>query len=300
VPRIRDWVTVVAIVVGASLVLGAVTNPPLQLMARAQQTSKARPRFDIVALKVNPAGPSRGLLGRQLQFMAGGRFTVTGITLRQLVLLAYRGEIMGSELSGGPEWWVREAYDINAHADEQAFVGATTSHDRSTLLESMMQSLLDDRFHLRFRRERVEANIWTLAVVKSGGEKLARAKNTGCRLDDSPGSHCHAISGGVSQGLDGESITAGDIARFLQEAVLVERVVDGTGLVGMFDVRVKWTGNAFLARQDPNGPNSDEAQNGDGSDVFTALREQAGLRLVRQKAPVTRLVVEGVDHPTTE
>jgi len=288
--QISSWVVI------GMLFLGVTS--PLRLAARAQ-TSTARPRFDVASLKANPAGPTRGLLGRQLQFRPGGRFTVTGITLRQLVLLAYRGEIMGSELSGGPDWWIQDAYDINARADEKTFAYATTSHARSTLLESMVQSMLEERFHLKLRRERTDANLWTLVVAK-GGAKLANAKNAACGLEDPPGPHCHAIGGGVSQGLEGESITVGEIARFLQEAVLVERVNDGTGLTGMFDVHVKWTGNAFLARQDPNAPNPGEAPGGDGADVFTAFQEQAGLRLVRQKAQATRLVVEAVDRPVAD
>jgi uncharacterized protein (TIGR03435 family) len=163
----------------------------------------------------------------------------------------------------------------------------------------MVQSMLEERFHLKLRRERTDANLWTLAVAK-GGAKLANAKNAACGLEDSPGPHCHAIGGGVSQGLEGESITVGEIARFLQEAVLVERVNDRTELTGMFDVHVKWTGNAFLARQDPNAPDPGEAPGGDGADVFTAFQEQAGLRLVRQKAQATRLVVEAVDRPVAD
>jgi uncharacterized protein (TIGR03435 family) len=193
---------------------------------------------------------------------------------------------LGSELSGGPDWWIQDAYDINARADENTFAGATTSKARSTLLESMVQSMLEERFHLKLRRERTDADIWTLVVAR-GGAKLAKAKNAACGLEDLPGPHCHAISGGVSQGLDGESITVGEIARFLQEAVLVERVNDGTGPTGMFDVHVKWTGNAFLARQDPNAPNPGEAPGGDGADVFTAFQEQAGLRLVLSPDAVT-------------
>jgi len=284
-----------SVLIGALLVVMIAPR----MMICAQETLEGRPRFEVVSLKVNPAGASRGLIGRLLQFQPGGRFAVTGITLRQLVLLAYRSEIMGSELSGGPDWWIRGAYDINARADVQTLARATTSHDRSTLLESMVRSLLEDRFHLRVRRERTVANVWTLMVTK-GGAKLAGAKNRACGLEDSPGPHCHAVSGGVSQGLEAESVTVGEIARFLQEAVLVERVSDNTGLTGMFDVHIKWTGNAFLARQDPNAPNPGEASSGDGSDVFTAFQEQAGLRLVRQKAAVTRLVIEGVDRPVTE
>jgi bla regulator protein blaR1 len=263
------------------------------------QTPDQRPRFEVVSLKVNPLGASRGLIGRLQQFRPGGRFVVTGITLRQLVLLAYRSEVMGSELSGGPDWWIRDAYDINALADQKTFASAVTSRNRSMLLESMVQLLLEERFHLRLRREEGQANIWTLMVAK-GGAKLTRAKNTACGQEDWPGPHCHAMSGGVRGGVQGESVTVGDIARALQEAVLGERVVDRTGLTGMFDIHVKWTGNPLLARQDPNAPNPGEGQEEDGPDAFSALQEQAGLRLVRQKGPVTRLIIENAAHPTMD
>jgi len=224
---------------------------------------------------------------------------VSGITLRQPVLLAYRSEIMPSELSGGPDWWIREAYDINARADDESFGRAVTSPDRSKLLEWMVQSLLEDRFHVRLRREPSEANVWALTVA-NGGSKLSRATNPACAPDDLPGPHCHAVSGGVNQGMVGENVTVADIARLLQEAVFVERVVDRTGLAGVFNVNVKWARNTFLARADTNPPNSGEAQSEDGPDVFTALREQAGLRLERQKAPVARLVIESADHPVSD
>jgi uncharacterized protein (TIGR03435 family) len=261
--------------------------------------STDRPRFEVVSLKINSAGPTTGLVSRMLEFRPGGRFTAVGITVRQLVLLAYRSEIMPSELSGGPDWWIQEAYDVTARADGDSFTRAVTSRDRSKLLELMVRSLLEDRFHLRLRSEQTEANIWSLSVAKSGA-KLSKTKSPGCTPDDPPGPHCHVLSGGVNQGLVGEAITVADIARALQESVFVERVVDRTGLSGMFDVRVKWVGNAFLARQAPNAPNPDEGQSAEGADVFTALQEQAGLRLERQKGPTTRLIVESVDHPVPD
>ena len=258
-----------------------------------------RPRFQVVSLKVASNGATKGLTERRLEFRPGGRFTVNGITLRQLVLLAYRSEIMPSELSGGPDWWTRDAYDINARAGDESLGRAATARDQSRLLESMVLSLLEDRFHLRVRREQREANIWALTIARRG-VKLARAANPACAPDDSPGPHCHALSGGVSQGLVGESVTVADIARALQEAVLLERVVDRTGLTGTFDINVKWTGNPFLARPDPNAPNPGESHESEGSDAFTALQEQAGLRLERQRGSVNRLIVEAADPPITD
>jgi uncharacterized protein (TIGR03435 family) len=269
------------------------------LLFRGARAEEPRPRFEVVSLKVASNGATKGLTERRLEFRPGGRFSVNGITLRQLILLAYRSEIMPSELSGGPDWWTRDAYNINARAGDESLARAATARDQSRLLESMVLSLLEDRFRVRVRREQHEANIWALTIATSG-VKLARATNPTCAPDDSPGPHCHSLSGGVSQGFVGESVTTADIARAMQEAVLLERVVDRTGLTGTFDINVKWTGNAFLARADPNAPNPGESQSGDGSDAFTALQEQAGLRLQRQKGPANRLIVESVDHPVTD
>jgi uncharacterized protein (TIGR03435 family) len=265
----------------------------LGLMTILAAQPEPRAHFDVVSLKINPAGATPVLIPRMLQLRPGGRFNPpTQISLRQLILLAYRSEIMASELSGGPDWWTREAYDVDARADEQAFAHAVTARDRSKLLEQMVQSLLEDRFKLRLKREHVDANVWTLTVAK-GGPKLARSKNAACGINDRPGPHCHFINGQITLGYVAESVTLAEIVESLQEGVLRERVVDGTGLSGMFDVNVKWT---LDVRQDPNA-SKPEQQDNDAPEVFTALQEQAGLRLERRKAPATRLILESVEHP---
>jgi len=48
----------------------------------------------------------------------------------------------------------------------------------------------------------------------------------------------------------------------------------------------------------PNGPNAGRVANPDGPDVFTALQEQIGLRLERQKAPVSFVIIENAERPT--
>src|SRR5438094_38208 len=73
------------------------------------------------------------------------------------------------------------------------------------------------------------------------------------------------------------------------------RVVDKTGLTGLYDIDLRWTPD-----QQPNGaplPAATDVDNTDPS-VFTALQEQSGLRLVPETAPIDAFVVESVERPS--
>ena len=59
-------------------------------------------------------------------------------------------------------------------------------------------------------------------------------------------------------------------------------VLDKTGLAGRFDFDLTWS-----ADLDSNLP-----------DLFTALRDQLGLKLVTVKAPVEVIVIDHVERPS--
>ena len=66
-------------------------------------------------------------------------------------------------------------------------------------------------------------------------------------------------------------------------------VVDKTELSGYYEVTLKYF----------NGPPEARGVN-DQPDVFTAVREQLGLRLDPQKAPVRVLVIDSIQLPTPD
>jgi uncharacterized protein (TIGR03435 family) len=74
-------------------------------------------------------------------------------------------------------------------------------------------------------------------------------------------------------------------------------VLDRTGLTGAFDANLTWTPDQMPQRPpgapelpiDPNGPS-----------LFTAVREQLGLKLDSQKGPVEILVIDRAEHPTQD
>jgi uncharacterized protein (TIGR03435 family) len=69
--------------------------------------------------------------------------------------------------------------------------------------------------------------------------------------------------------------------------MLGKPVLDRTGLMSNFDLQLSW---------DPPMPGG--AARPDAISLFTALGDQAGLRLVAMRAPATVLVIDSVRAPT--
>ena len=68
-------------------------------------------------------------------------------------------------------------------------------------------------------------------------------------------------------------------------AVLQQAVVNQTGLDGVYDIDLTWA--------------TDQTTDS-GPSLFTAVREQLGLKLESTKRPVDVLVIDHVDRPTPD
>jgi len=67
-------------------------------------------------------------------------------------------------------------------------------------------------------------------------------------------------------------------------------VLDRTGLTGRYNFELSWTPEL--------APCPDSADN--APSIFTALREQLGLRLESVKGPVETIVVDGAERPSED
>ena len=74
-------------------------------------------------------------------------------------------------------------------------------------------------------------------------------------------------------------------------------VLDRTGLTGTFDANLTWTPDQMPQRP-PGAP--ELPIDPDGPSLFTAVREQLGLKLDSQKGPVEILVIDRAEHPTQD
>jgi uncharacterized protein (TIGR03435 family) len=72
-------------------------------------------------------------------------------------------------------------------------------------------------------------------------------------------------------------------------------VIDDSGVEGTFDLHVTVApfGPVAPAAERPETPTSQDAP-----DIFTAVREQLGLRLERSTAPIDVVIVEQITRPT--
>jgi uncharacterized protein (TIGR03435 family) len=122
-------------------------------------------------------------------------------------------------------------------------------------------------------------------------------------LGSTPAPYCGSSRTGRDGGdrtIDGVKITMPDLVRALATAMGRE-VLDRTGVSGTFDVHLRWTADVVAPGTSlPGGaPGDGLATFPDPHDVslFTALREQLGLRLQAVKAPLGVLIIDSVEPP---
>jgi uncharacterized protein (TIGR03435 family) len=231
-----------------------------------------------------------------------GRLTADA-TLQVLMQYAYGAQPF--QLVGGPNWLATDRYEIEAKADVSA------NRDQIVL---MLQSLLEDRFHLKTHREMKELPVFKLAVHK-GGLQLPPPKAGGC-VDSAVDAAQEWVGGGrmpapgelpPAKGRCGSAIVAlgpggahlsGEIA--MSELVRMlsmlsgRSVLDQTEFTARFDVHLDFVPDDTTPGLPPPPPGSGVS----GVSIAQALQEQLGLRLESAKGPVETIVVDQAERPS--
>lgn len=253
----------------------AIPEPPA---ARQLMAADAKPSFEVATIK--PSDPSA--TGRALNVGRGGgnAFTTQNLTLSDLIKFAYA--IHERQVSGGPSWMGTDRYDVLAKPD-------TAGIPNAEQVRSMVQKLLAERFGLKFHREQKELAAYVITVDK-GGVKMTKAEPNRSPL---PG-----YSGRGPGNLGVRNTTIAEFANFMQSRVLDRPVVDQTGLTDRYDFTLEFKPDG--AQPGAAGPNAPALPPGleDRPDLFTALRQQAGLKVESGKANVEVLVIDQVTKPT--
>jgi uncharacterized protein (TIGR03435 family) len=275
---------------GSGLMLIAAAGNPAAFSQTQQPVT--HPAFEVTSIRPHQNGDN----GAYVQ-ASQGRLAMANFSLKQLILFAYN--VPNNQVSGVQSWMDSNHFDVQATADSTATV--------KQLEGPMLQALLEERFQLKVHRAAVERPVYLLTVEK-GGLKMQRSKEGSCSpysIDSRPPLpapnaprpvYCdfpRLTGDGLNWMLDGTGVSIEKLATTLTRSGLDRPVVDRTGLVGGFDLHLRWTADAPEANA-KSGVTADPT----GLAIFTALKEQLGLRLESAKAPVEMLVIDHVEQPS--
>jgi len=210
-------------------------------------------------------------------------YAAKGITLMYLLMYAY--DIRPKyRVIGAPTWSDENRYDIQAKVGD-ADVAAFQELNFPQRI-ALVQQVLTERFKLKVHRETKVHPIYSLVVVRQGVLTEAPPRADGVKpFAMRPGRGDRAGQMVVTD----FSLPA--LAANLS-GILGRTVIDNTGLNGQYHADLHWTPDRWSSM------GSDPAANTQELSIFTALQEQAGLKLVPTEGPVECLVIDHVELPS--
>jgi uncharacterized protein (TIGR03435 family) len=266
------------------------------------------PTFDVVSIKRHVAQPGLPPFGSNSNQRPDGGFTMTNVPAALLISRAYSSA--PADMVGLPGWAMSERYDVSATSTLEK----ATGEDRA----AMMRAMLADRFKLAVHFEKREQPVYDLVLARSDGKlgsgltlidtdcaPQIAAQRAASEAGDPPGPPVfpdlkappppctlRSVRGRTdpSDRMEGEA-TMASLAGFLRLST-GRVVIDKTGLPGSYRVRMNF--DLFGSRR---GPQIDPAPE-TVPDVFTAAREQLGLKLESSKAVLDTLIIDRFERPT--
>jgi len=282
--------------IAGPVAFGVFSTP--QARAQEPQALTAAP----IPLDSASARPSTSTGNNKSVLAEANKFSATGATVNSLITMAYG--VQEYQVVGGPDWMNTDRFDVEATwkgpaASEEGMQtiiapppppppsgfapppGTISIRLGSGRVRTSVQALLADKFSLKFRHETRDLPVYDLVVASTGAKLTATSSSPAPPVTPSG----HAMIHVRVEGHDGTlEFSAKDASPAVLGALLSEnldrRVVDKTGLTGLYDIDLHV----------PQGQTSAE-------DISAALEDQLGLKLERAQAPVDVLVIEQIDKP---
>ncbi len=259
-------------------------------LAHAQQPAPATPAATSPTFEVATIKPSRPDDEDHNWNSGNDRVSIENYALRRLIRTAY-GLKSDSQVLGGPEWIGKQAFDIEAKLGdaEIAKMQKMTNRERFQEARLALQALLADRFQLQISQETRSIPVYALVVAKSGTKLAPSAPQLDAEGKPKVDKN-HSIHDS-NRHMTAKAISMSGLADwFVYQPECDRVVVDRTGLAGEYDFRLDWIEDSG------QGVPPDAALPG----LFTALREQLGLELKPEKAPVAVVVVQSASEPAPD
>jgi uncharacterized protein (TIGR03435 family) len=249
-------------------VLAAVLAFSTAALAQMPLTAPPDSRFEVATIKPGTPGENAGI-----RFLASFTQVYTQNT-SVTDLLKYAYGLHGDQIVGGPDDLMHRGYAITAVVSAD-----TPTKPNADLLKQMLRNLLADRFGLAFHPDTRELPVYLLTAeaphLKPTQQDAAITMTTG--------------------GYDKGHLFVGngaprELAAYLQRFVTNRPVLDKTGITGHFDMDIHFTPDDTPAETSATTP--------EYPGLFTAIRQQLGLKLTATKAPAPVIVIDKVAEPT--
>ncbi|MGH9236537.1 MAG: TIGR03435 family protein [Vicinamibacterales bacterium] len=260
---------------GTALVLVAATLCHGSAQERDSEQPRRAATFAVTSVK-----PTDGSGPRTFRWGPDGSYRATNLPL--VILVADALQVRTDQLIDVPSWVTTQTYDIEA---KPAAPVPPAQH------RGLLRALLEDRFKLRLATVARNVPVYALGLARPDRRlgRGIRPEERECVKGFAPALERPLKPGqpalcGV--GVDRGVLAAGGapISALLSalRPLLELEVVDRSGLTGRFDVYLRWTpeqhacGTCPLLLEFPASAN--------GPSFFTAIVEQLGLRLDRQRS----------------
>jgi uncharacterized protein (TIGR03435 family) len=290
------------------ILLSAITLKAQSAIPQRQVDAGANLSFEVASLR--PAAPSVNAttnldLDPSDYFRyTGGPVTASG-SLINYILFAYKiqDRAQADFIYKQLPVWTQQPYTLRATT--------AGSHPTKDQLRLMVQSLLADRFHFKLHTELRDQPVYDLVVDHQPAPGLTPAPDDGlcARPFDQPKPPPHptvlpwscqlvVFNKGDLRQARMQDYTLDQIAGNLIQASLgaldPRPVLNRTGLTGNFDFSIEF----LPPKRHIGAPATDAAPEEPGATFEDALKQQAGLKLVKQTGPVPVYVIDHIEPPS--
>jgi uncharacterized protein (TIGR03435 family) len=256
-------------------------------MTPREEVLAQRPHFEVASMKINTTNGRSDRVPRR----SGDLISMHNAQLYSLVLYAYHlhgsYEVTGESLGYGVDPW--------AWLDIDARVGHDATDDE---LRLMMQSLLEERLHMKVHRETREMPVYELTVLKGKSKLLPSSDAPMSTTIEGKLLHADAGTCSTSMWSDGAHLICHAVpVSAIVNCVIAELeapAVDHTGLTGTFDLHIHYLPESRKAAVNLS---PEEAVT---PTMARALQEELGLKLEKSKGPVSVLVIDHFEKVPSE
>jgi uncharacterized protein (TIGR03435 family) len=210
----------------------------------------------------------------ETRVLAGGRVEIACFNLGTVIREGLN--ILPNQLTGGAEWGRHDSWDIVAKDNSAA------GKREEEVYREVLLAVAYERFSLKLHSEKRPAKGFALTVVTAGKIGPGLTPATG---------QPHSIELKQGPSLTAHGIRMSELAEWLKWMTGAGRVVeDKTGLSGLYDLNLRWT----TVQTDQI---KDSAIATDEPGIFTALREQLGLKLVATQVQQDSYEIQAAERP---